>query len=153
MTTKIVRSFKFLSHVIDNLHLPALRSFRLPACSMPAPAWLINRGLETGQLKYIINTSLIVLFALLHTADGIVTYLGLKFDYVDEVNPVLIYFAGFLGLGFAISLLKMICLGIIGLLFYARRNIGNCWSTATLVSADAFYSWVVSNNILLVAAA
>lgn len=114
---------------------------------------LKSKNLKDYKFKYLLNSALIILFALLHTADGIVTYLGLKFDYVDEVNPVLIFFAGILGLGLAIFLLKLVCLSVIAVLFSARRNLGNCWSTFSLISADLFYSWVVSNNIFLVATA
>ena len=110
-------------------------------------------GIETGHIKYLVNTSLILLFALLHTADGIITYLGLKFDLVDEANPLLLFFAGTMGLGISIFALKLLCIEFIAVLYFARRNMGSCWGTATLLSADAFYSWVVSNNILLVAAA
>lgn len=110
-------------------------------------------NLRAGQFKYSLNTALIIVFALLHTADGVVTYLGLKFTGVDEANPVLVFVAGTLGLGLSIFLLKLACLSAIGMLYSARRNLGNCWSTASLISADAFYSWVVGNNLFLVAVA
>lgn len=110
-------------------------------------------GIDSGHLKYLINSSLILLFGLLHTADGIVTYFGLKFNYATEVNPVLLFFAGTMGLGLAIFALKLLCVEFIALMFVARRNIGSCWGTATLFSADAFYSWVVSNNLFLVVGA
>ncbi len=105
------------------------------------------------QLKYSLNSALLIVFALLHTADGFVTYFGLKFTSVDEANPLLVFVAGLLGLGLSIFLLKLVCLSVIAMLFSARRNLGNCWSTATLFSADAFYSWVVGNNLFLVAVA
>lgn len=109
-------------------------------------------NVRAGQLQYSLNSALIVTFALLHTADGIITYLGLKFTTVDEANPLLLIAASSWGLGLAIFLLKLVCLAVIGLLFFARRNLGNCWSTASLLSADAFYSWVVGNNLFLVVA-
>jgi hypothetical protein len=114
-------------------------------CNLSSPA--------RNRLKYSLNSALLVVFALLHTADGFVTYFGLKFTSVDEANPVLVFVAGIMGLGLSIFLLKLACLSVIAMLFSARRNLGNCWSTATLFSADAFYSWVVGNNLFLVAVA
>lgn len=109
--------------------------------------------LGAGEFKASLNRSLIVMFALLHAADGIITYFGLKFTLVDEANPILLVVAGITGLGLSIFILKLVCIGVIGLLFAARRNLGNCWSTASLISADAFYSWVVGNNLFLVSIA
>ncbi|MGR8929985.1 MAG: DUF5658 family protein [Gammaproteobacteria bacterium] len=130
-----------------------LRGSHLPDCPIILRNWLIARDIDPKRFKYFANTLLILLFALLHTADGIITYLGLRFDYVDEANPLLLFFAGTMGLGLSIFALKLLCLEFIAVLFFARRKMGSCWGTATLVGADAFYSWVVSNNILLVAAA
>lgn len=96
------------------------------------------------------NTLLIILFGLLHIADGIITYLGLSFDVVDEVNPVLNFFAEMLGLGFSITVLKMACLSVLIFLFYDRHKMKSRWITASLASAVTFYSWVVSNNVFLV---
>ena len=96
------------------------------------------------------NTLLIILFGLLHIADGIITYLGLSFDVVDEVNPVLNFCAEQLGLGFSITVLKMACLSVLIFLFYDRHKMKSRWITATLASAVTFYSWVVSSNVFLV---
>ncbi|QPK64222.1 hypothetical protein IVG45_04425 [Methylomonas sp. LL1] len=96
------------------------------------------------------NTLLIVLFGLLHVADGVVTYLGLNFTSVDEVNPVLNYFVELLGLGFSITLLKAACLSVLIFMFYDRHKMKSRWITASLMSAVTFYGWVVSNNVLLV---
>lgn len=152
MKTKILRSCTNLGlvslHFVNDLAL-SLRC----ACIYNRPPHAAILGIDPGKLKYLINTSLILLFALLHTADGIVTYFGLKFNYATEVNPVLVFFAGTMGLGLAIFALKLLCVEFIAVLYFARRNIGSCWATATLFSADAFYSWVVSNNILLVVGA
>lgn len=122
-------------------------------CLAARPSRSLVLGIEAGKLKYILNTTLILLYALLHTADGIVTYLGLKFDLVDEANPLLVFFAGTMGLGLSIFLFKLLFLELIAVLYFARHRMGSCWGTATLLSADAFYSWVVSNNILLVVTA
>ncbi|MDD2760534.1 MAG: DUF5658 family protein [Methylomonas sp.] len=148
-----------IRHSIESLGLFFLKAVRNFAssyrclCFSNHPALGAIWGMEPKRLKYLLNTSLILVFALLHTADGIITYLGLKFDTVDEANPVLVFFAGTMGLGVAIFLLKLLCLEFIAVLYFARRNIKGCLGTMTLLSADAFYSWVVSNNILLVAAA
>ncbi len=145
-------SFKTAGRFWLNKAGDLISSFRYLCISnrpISSSRWL----LDSKQLKYLANTSLILLFALLHTADGVITYLGLKFDYVDEVNPVLLFFAGTMGLGLAIFLLKLLCLEFIAVLFFARRNMKGCLGTAALIGADAFYSWVVSNNILLVATA
>lgn len=100
------------------------------------------------------NTLLIVFFALLQVADGIVTYLGLGlFDNVDEVNPILNFFVSGLGLGGAITLLKLLGLAFAAFLFFDRHKMKSRWITASLASAVTFYSWVVSNNMLLVASA
>ncbi|MFM8333417.1 MAG: DUF5658 family protein [Candidatus Methylumidiphilus sp.] len=98
------------------------------------------------------NTLLIVFFALLQVADGVVTYLGLGlFANVDEVNPILGLFAGRLGLAGAITLLKLVGLAFVAFLFFDRHKMKSRWITASLASAVGFYSWVVSNNVLLVA--
>jgi hypothetical protein len=139
---------QYLSSVFNNLTLP-LRHI----CLNNRPPHSTIFGIDPAQLKYVLNTSLILLFGLLHTADGIVTYFGLKFNYATEANPILVFFAGTMGLGLAIFALKLLCVEFIAWLFIDRRRIGSCWGTATLFSADAFYSWVVSNNILLVVGA
>ncbi len=96
------------------------------------------------------NGLLIVLFGLLQVADGVVTYLGLRFADVVEVNPLLNYCAAQMGLGTSISTLKLLILALIAYLFFARHKMKNRWGTATLFGAVSFYSWVVSNNLLLV---
>lgn len=152
MKAKISHPRKTPRHLLFNV-VASLTSSLQNLCLSARPPHRLVYGIKPKKLKYLLNTSLILLFALLHTADGIITYLGLKFDYVDEVNPLLLFFAGTMGLGLSIFLLKLLCLEFIAVLFVARRRMRSCWGTATLVSADAFYSWVVSNNILLVAAA
>lgn len=100
------------------------------------------------------NALLIVFFALLQVADGIVTYLGLgTFDNVDEVNPVLNFFIVHIGLGGSITLLKLIGLAFAAFLFFDRHKMKSRWITASLASAVTFYGWVVSNNVILVATA
>jgi uncharacterized membrane protein len=96
---------------------------------------------------------LIVLFGLLHVADGVVTYFGLHFTDVDEVNPVLNFFIGLLGLGCSITLLKLAILAVVAFLFFERHKMKSRWITATLASAVTFYGWVVSSNVLLVVGA
>lgn len=93
---------------------------------------------------------LIVLFGLLHIADGIVTYFGLSWFGLVEVNPVLNYCAETLGLGSSITVLKMLELSVVAFLFARRRRMHSPWITATLASAVVFYSWVVTNNVMLV---
>jgi hypothetical protein len=92
---------------------------------------------------------MIVLFGLLHVADGAVTYLGLCFSSVIEVNPVLNFFAGLLGLGIAIILLKLTILIFITVIFFERHTIKGCFGTAALAWADTVYGWVVTNNFAL----
>ena len=101
----------------------------------------------------VINNLLIVLFGLLHVADGVITYLGLRFAAVLEVNPLLNYFVQFFGLGCSITVLKLGIVSVIGFLYVERRKMHSCWSTATLASAVGFYLWVVSNNVFLVVGA
>lgn len=95
---------------------------------------------------------LIVLFGLLHIADGVVTYLGLTFADVAEANPVLNYCADLIGLGYAIPLLKVGGLAFIVFLFFDRRKMKSRWITATLASSVAFYTYVVTQNVMLVVA-
>ena len=99
------------------------------------------------------NTYFIVLFGLLQIADGIVTFFGLKSAGVDEVNPILNFFAGYLGLGFSITLIKLAGLAFIIFLFYDRHKMKSRWITTTLGLAVTFYSWVVSSNMILVVGA
>jgi uncharacterized membrane protein len=100
--------------------------------------------------RHTANATMIILFGLLHVADGVLTYLGLSYADVSEVNPVLNYFSGLLGLGLAITVLKLAILSIIAFIFFDRYSIKSRWGTATLASADTFYSWVVTNNFVLV---
>lgn len=152
MKTNILRPFKTAGRILVSPFNDLALSLRC-LCVYNRPSNIATIGIDPVRFKYFINTSLILLFALLHTADGVVTYLGLKFNHATEVNPVLIFFAGTMGLGLAIFALKLLCVEFIAVLYFARRNIGGCWATASLLSADAFYSWVVSNNILLVVGA
>ncbi len=99
------------------------------------------------------NAFFIVMFGLLQVADGIVTFFGLNFAEVDEVNPVLNFFAGWVGLGFSITLLKLAGLAFIAFLFYDRHKMKSRWITASLGLSVSFYSWVVSNNVILVVGA
>jgi hypothetical protein len=110
----------------------------------------LARFIERTLPRNTVNALMIIMFGILHIADGIVTYLGLSFANVDEANPVLNYFAAELGLGVAITLLKLVIIGIITFIFFDRDTIKSRWGTATLVSADTFYGWVVTNNFLLV---
>lgn len=103
--------------------------------------------------RLVVNTTLMLLFALLHVADGLVTYLGLTFTSVGEVNPVLNSVADIFGLGVSIFVLKLMCITVIAWIYRDRHKINSCWSTTTLMGAVGFYCWVVSNNIILVAAA
>jgi hypothetical protein len=99
------------------------------------------------------NAILIVFFALLQVADGVVTYLGLGLASVDEVNPVLGVLIGLLGLGGSITLLKLAGLAFATFLFCDRHKMKSPWITATLASSVTFYCWVVSSNVMLVVGA
>jgi uncharacterized membrane protein len=99
--------------------------------------------------RHNVNALMIVLFGLLNVADGVVTYLGLSVADVIEVNPILNYFAGLLGLGVAIVLLKLAILIIIAYIFFDRHSIQSRLGTVTLASADTFYGWVVFSNSIL----
>lgn len=121
----------------------------LPQTTPLAPLLNCFSG-SLSQQRFACNTVLIVLFALLHIADGFITYLGLSFTQVDEVNPLLNYAAGILGLGRAIVLLKLIILGCIAAIFFDRCTIKGRWATVALMLAVVFYGGVVTNNVLLV---
>ncbi len=101
--------------------------------------------------KRIANTVLIASFGGLHVMDGIITYLGLAYAELVEVNPLLNYFTGLMGLGVSIALLKLVILAVIVVIFTRRCAIRGHWGTATLALAVVFYSGVVINNVLLVA--
>lgn len=103
------------------------------------------------RTRLVANTALIASFGGLHIMDGIITYLGLTFAEVSEVNPVLNYFSGLLGLGVSITLLKLLILAAIVVIFTGRRTIRNHWGTVALALAVMFYCGVVINNVLLVA--
>jgi hypothetical protein len=98
----------------------------------------------------VIMMMLIILFGLLHVADGVVTYFGLRFFELEEVNPILTYCAEFIGLESSIVLFKLAELGFIAFLFLDRHKMRSPWITATLASAVVFYGWVVTNNVSLV---
>jgi hypothetical protein len=96
------------------------------------------------------NAFFIVLFGLLQVADGVVTFFGLNFAAVDEANPVLNCVAELVGLGESIVLLKAAGLAFVIFLFCDRRKMKSQWITASLGSAVSFYTYVVSNNVMLV---
>ena len=93
---------------------------------------------------------LIVLFGLLHVADGVATYLGLSFFALKEANPVLDYCSHSMGVGCSVTLLKLVELGFVAFLFAGRRKMKSRWITATLASAVTFYGWAVTNNVHLI---
>lgn len=95
---------------------------------------------------------LIILFGVLHIADGVVTYLGLSFANLVEANPILNCCAAWIGLEYAIPLLKLGGLAFIVVLFIDRHKLKSPWLTVTLGSSVGFYIWVVANNVLLVIA-
>ncbi len=144
------RLFHILHRRVSSGRRPQEYSVLTPAlCNAGNSRVLIHRQ---SQLRTDIHGLLIILFGVLHTADGILTYLGLRFTSVIEVNPVLNYAVDLMGLGLSIFLLKLACLGVIAFLFSGRSRIKSCWSTAALTSAVYFYCWVVSNNLALVSA-
>lgn len=111
---------------------------------------LKNADLQRLLLRNNINVILIVLFGLLQVADGAITYIGLCFADVNEVNPLLNFCAEHIGLGMSITMVKFVILLAIAFLFCTRHKMKSRWNTATLASAVSFYSWVVTNNVNLV---
>jgi uncharacterized membrane protein len=101
-------------------------------------------------LEVFVDALLIILLGLLHVADGIVTYFGLSFFGLQEVNPLLNYCADLVGLGCSITVLKLAELAVVVFLFLDRNKMRSRWITATLGSAVLFYGWVVTNNVTLV---
>lgn len=138
---------------LDSLNDQTGKRYKAQVLAMPqsplAPLLNCFAGPLSRQ-RFACNTVLIVLFALLHVADGFITYLGLSFTDVDEVNPLLNYAAGILGLGRAIVLLKLIILSFIAAIFFDRCTIKGRWATVALMLAVVFYGGVVTNNVLLV---
>ena len=96
-----------------------------------------------------INAFLLILFGLLHIADGIITYLALLYADTAEINPLLNTVADSIGLGHAILLLKFVCLAVIAYLYFERRKMKNLSGTMALICANCFYLWVVINNTML----
>jgi hypothetical protein len=103
-----------------------------------------------NAVNAFINAFFIVFFGILQVADGVVTFLGLRAETVDEVNPVLNIFVGLIGLGYSITLIKLAGLAFIAFLFFDRHKMKSRWITTSLGMAVAFYSWVVSSNVFLV---
>jgi Domain of unknown function (DUF5658) len=112
-----------------------------------------QKRLTTTETSCLITAALIGLFGLLQITDGVVTYLGLDSFGLAEANPLLLAVARFVGLAGAIAAVKLCGLAFITFLFFDRHKMGSRWITASLVSADTFYSWVVANNVSLVLAA
>ncbi len=111
--------------------------------------FLMSRSGSYILRRHNVNALMIVLFGLLNVADGVVTYLGLSFANVIEVNPILNYFAELLGVGVAIVSVKLAILIIIAFIFFDRHSIQSRLGTVTLASAATFYSWVVFRNFIL----
>lgn len=117
--------------------------------SMTSIAWIDS----TLPLRLALNASLIIVFGLLHTMDGALTYLGLHFNLVEEVNPLLNVASDYFGLGYSIFLLKLLCLDVLFVLYRGRHKMYSVWNTAALASAVLFYCWVIGNNLVLVTGA
>lgn len=157
----IIKANRECMSMIRSFHTQLKRNYRQTLAQdrqlKLMPAKIGNNGLATltsttrqTTSRDCANALLLVLFGLLHMADGIITYLGLKFSSVDEANPVLVFFADQFGLGYSITAMKLMCIAVIAYLFFGRRKIKSRLSTATLTGAVTFYCWVVSNNVFLV---
>jgi len=97
-----------------------------------------------------IQVGLILLFGLLNIADGILTYLGLRYCEVAEANPILDVFSNTIGLGYSIMLIKSMVLASLLMLFLSRNTVNRCGSSLMLVAGNVLYFWVVGNNANLV---
>jgi len=97
-----------------------------------------------------IQVSLILLFGLLNIADGILTYLGLRYCEVAEANPILDIFSHTIGLGYSIILVKSMVLASLIMLFLSRNTVNRCGSSIMLLTGNLLYFWVVGNNANLV---
>jgi Domain of unknown function (DUF5658) len=122
---------------------PAIKNSRLACAAADADASVV-------QFRQTVNSLMILLFAVLHIADGVVTYLGLSFTGVNEANPILNYIVPHYGLGPAIAMVKVYVLLVLTLVYFDRNAIKSRWGTAALAWADTFYGWVVANNFILV---
>lgn len=114
-------------------------------------SFLTCRAHAPATLRQTVNTALLTLFGGLQVADGILTYLGLRFAELAEVNPLLNYLTGLLGLGVSITLLKLVILGVIAAIFITRRTIKRHWGTVALALAVIAYCGVNVSNALLIA--
>ena len=141
----------FLS--FNKLRCARRRRIVLTKSMPPANGWGGTDALTATGTGCVVTALLITLFGLLQITDGVVTYLGLGSFGLDEANPLLTAIAGLLGLGGAIAAVKLCGLAFITYLFFDRHKMNSRWITATLASADTFYSWVVANNVSLVLAA
>ncbi|MCK9607016.1 MAG: DUF5658 family protein [Methylomonas sp.] len=115
-----------------------------------ASGFLTWRVHAPTTLRQKLNTALLTLFGGLQVADGILTYLGLRFAELTEVNPLLNYVTGLLGLGVSITLLKLAILGVITAIFTTRRTIKRDWGTVALALAVIAYCGVNISNALLI---
>lgn len=96
------------------------------------------------------NSPLLVAFALLQVADGVVTYIGLQCSDIDEANPLASFCFEHFGLGASITVLKLLGLAFIAFVFVRRHRLNSPWLTATLTGVVTSYVWVVAQNLLLV---
>lgn len=95
---------------------------------------------------------LIILFGLLNITDGALTFHGLKFGSVAELNPVLDYLGSHLGLslGYAILAVKTLVIAALAYLLTCHYRMNRCAGILALIIANIFYLWVVGNNAHLV---
>ena len=147
------RSFGRHSSLFRHLHRSRRRKIILLAEPRSRAGRAVGTGLTATETSCLVTAALIALFGLLQITDGVVTYLGLDSFGLAEANPLLLSVARFLGLAGAIAAVKLCGLAFITFLFFDRHKMGSRWITASLVSADTFYSWVVANNVSLVLAA
>ena len=160
---KIESPKKSFTHVIGALMITAMlyrhsifNSARLNTLNAGHAPLLVSKA-KSNFYSYTLtlaklNAIFIILFGLLHVADGVLTYFGLSYSNVIEVNPILNYFIELSSIGYSILFVKSLIIFIIFLIFINRNNIKGQLGTIALLCANVFYVFIVFNNAILVLA-
>jgi hypothetical protein len=99
------------------------------------------------QRKAIINTGIIFL-ALLMAADGATTLYGLSTGVASEANPVVAAIMRYVGVYWAVIVLKLACLALCGMLYGMREMFAVSSVRMTALAAlVAVYGYAVTSNL------
>lgn len=82
--------------------------------------------------------------------DGVTTYVGLKYEYMVEINPIMIYLIKIFNLDFAIMVLLYIKYIVIVVLYEFFKVVPSPYNWAAFYTIFAMSTFIAVNNTLLI---